>query len=179
MAEPQRAADRSQPFGSVCVRESAAAGSGRSRLAFGTSAMKRILAYTACLGLGIALGWYFGNTRPVAKQQRQLLEEYRDAKEMLHMTDAQMTNTAAELPDLLAAMKQNDRDVAMVGLRGIEILDRGDVAGAKKYLAYWIGSYYRVYHTNGDTNLIARIERAAQTNAVIAAEIAKKTASYK
>jgi len=129
--------------------------------------------------IGIAAGWFFGYTRPVARQQRELLAQYENAKEILHMMDAQMTNTASELPDLLTAMKRNDRDVAMVGLRGIEILDRGDVAGAKKYLAYWIGSYYRVYHTAGDTNLIARIERAASTNAVIAAEIMKKTASWK
>lgn len=95
------------------------------------------------------------------------------------MTDTQMTNAASELPDLLVAMKRSDRDLATVGLRGIEILDRGDVAGAEKYLAYWIGSYYRVYWTNGDTNLLARIEEAAQTNAVIAAEIRKKTASWK
>jgi len=53
-------------------------------------------------------------------------------------------------------------------------LDRGDVAAAKKHLAYWIGSYYRVYHARGDTNLIARIESAATTNTEIAAELAKK-----
>jgi len=87
------------------------------------------------------------------------------------MSIAEMTKA---VPDSLTAIHREDESVAYVALRGIEILDRGDVAAAKKHLAYWVGSYYRVYHANGDTNLLARIESAATTNSEIATEIIRK-----
>jgi len=129
--------------------------------------MKRFIPSLICLVAGIALGWYFGYTRPAL----QAMHLYQEVQKTMGLSDAEMVK---QVPDSLAAMKRDDEGVALVALRGIEILDRGDVAAAKKHLAYWVGSYYRVYHANGDTNLIARIERAATTNAEIAAEIAKK-----
>jgi hypothetical protein len=72
-------------------------------------------------------------------------------------------------------IQRDDESVATVALRGIQILDRSDVAAAKKHFAYWIGSYYRVYHANDETNLIARIESAATTNPGIAVGIVKNS----
>jgi hypothetical protein len=130
--------------------------------------MKHFIRSLICLAAGVALGWYFGYTRPAL----QAMHLYQDVQKTTGLSDAEMLK---QVPDSLAAMKRDDEGVALVALRGIEILDRGEPEAAKKHLAYWVGSYYRVYHTNGDTNLIARIERAATTNADIAAEIAKKT----
>ena len=135
--------------------------------------MKRFSLSAVCLLLGIAVGWYLGYTRPVTRNQRELLKQYQEAKDALHLTDADVVEFNAHLPDIWDAMKREDWSSAVIGLRGIEILNRGDAEAAKKYLAYWVGSYYRVYHNRGDTNLIERIERAAATNAVIAAEISK------
>ena len=87
--------------------------------------MKHIILIVVGVVLGFSAGWYFGYTRPVQSHQRELLQDYQVAKTMLHMTDRQMADYSTQLPDLLDSMKRNDRDVAMVGLRGIEILNRG------------------------------------------------------
>ncbi|PYK99310.1 MAG: hypothetical protein DME19_09185 [Verrucomicrobia bacterium] len=129
--------------------------------------MKRLISSLVCLAVGIGIGWYFGYTRPALRMQHL----YQDVQKTTGLSDAEMVK---QLPESLAVIKREDESVAMVALRAIEILDRGDAQAAKKHLAYWVGSYYRVYHANGDTNLISRIERAATTNAEIAAEIAKK-----
>jgi hypothetical protein len=103
-----------------------------------------------------------------------MMHLYDAMKKESGMSDAEMAELGKEVPEAFAAIKREDEGVAQVALRGIEILDRDDSEATKKYLAYWVGSYYRVYHANGDSNLIARIEKAATTNAHIAAEIAKK-----
>jgi hypothetical protein len=129
--------------------------------------MKRIIPLLICVLLGVGVGWYWGYTRPAL----QAMHMYRDMKKTMGFSDEEMLRAA---PEAFAKIKREDESVAMVALRGSEILDRGDTQAAKKYLAYWVGSYYRVYHANGDTNLIAHIEQAATTNAEIASEIAKK-----
>jgi 4-hydroxyphenylpyruvate dioxygenase-like putative hemolysin len=129
--------------------------------------MRHFITSLVCLAVGIGIGWYFGYTRP----SLQAMHITQELEKETGMSIAEMTKA---VPDSLAAIQRDDESVATVSLRGIEILDRGDIPAAKKYLAYWIGSYYRVYHTRGDTNLIARIESAATTNTEIAAELAKK-----
>lgn len=130
--------------------------------------MKNIITPIVCLALGIGIGWYFGYTRPS-------LRAIHLTQDLQRETGVSVEEMAKAVPDSLAAIKRDDESVATVALRGIEILDRGDTAATKKYLAYWIGSYYRVYHANGDTNLITHIEQAATTNPEIATEIAKKS----
>ena len=129
--------------------------------------MKRIIPSLVCLLVGMGVGWYFGYSRPALRMQHL----YEDIQKTTGISDSDMVK---QVPESLAAIRREDESVAIVALRGIEILGRGDTQAAKKHLAYWVGSYYRVYHTNGDTNLIARIEQAATTNAEVAAEIAKK-----
>jgi hypothetical protein len=129
--------------------------------------MRHFITSVVCLAVGIGIGWYFGYTRP----SLQAMHITQELEKETGMSIAEMTKA---VPDSLAAIQRDDESAASVSLRGIEILDRGDIPAAKKYLAHWVGSYYRVYHTRGDTNLIARIEGAATTNTEIAAEIAKK-----
>ena len=130
--------------------------------------MKHIITSIVCLAVGIGVGWYFGYTRPS-------LQAIHLTQELQKETGMSIQDMKKAVPNSLAAIQREDESVATVALRGIEILDRGDTAAAKKHLAYWIGSYYRVYHANGDTNLIARIEQAATTNPEIAAELAKRS----
>jgi hypothetical protein len=137
--------------------------------------MKRLLPFGACLVLGLFVGWYFGYTRPALKAMHM----YESVQKATSASEEEMASYARQVPEAFAAIKREDESVATVCLRGIDILDRGDIPEAKKYLAYWIGSYYRVYHDGGDSNLIARIKQAAATNPVIAAEVSKKTASWK
>jgi hypothetical protein len=104
---------------------------------------------------------------------------YREIQHATGASEAEMAGYAKDVPAAFAAFKREDESVTMVCLRGIELLDRGDIPSAKKYLAYWVGSYYRIYHDSGDSNLLARIKQAAATNPVVATEVLKKTASYK
>jgi hypothetical protein len=117
--------------------------------------------------LGLSVGWYFGYTRPSIRMQ-QLHDE---VKAQTGMSEKEMVRA---VPEALAGIKREDESVALVGLKAIGMLDRGETEKAKGYLAYWVGSYYRVYHeSGGDTNLIAQIKTSAATNAFIAKEIAK------
>ena len=130
--------------------------------------MKHIITSIVCLAAGVGIGWHFGYTRA----SLQAIHLTQELQKETGMSQAEMVKA---VPESLAAIQRDDESVATVALRGIEILDRGDVAAAKKHLAYWVGSYYRVYHANGDPNLIAHIESAATTNPEIAAEITKKS----
>lgn len=129
--------------------------------------MKYTVAILLSLGIGISIGWYFGYTRPAL----HALHMTQEIQKATGMSEEQMLKA---VPENLAALKREDESTATVALRGVEILNRGDTAATKKYLAYWVGSYYRVYHSNGDTNLIARIQQAATTTPEIAAEVSKK-----
>src|SRR5271154_5444052 len=117
--------------------------------------MKRLILLSLCLAAGIGIGWYFGYTRPAL----QAMHMYQNVKKITGGSDAEVLRM---LPESLAAIKREDESVAIVALRATEIVNRGDPEAVMKYLAYWIGSYYRVYRNSGDTNLVARIERAAQ-----------------
>ncbi len=133
--------------------------------------MKRYLPQMACalcLLLGVSVGWYFGYTRP-AIQMHRVDEEIEMESGMSH------EDVVKAVPEAFAALKREDESTALVSLKAIGMLDRGDVGRAKKYLAYWVGTYYRVYHDkSGDTNLLKEIEGAASTNTVLAREISRK-----
>jgi hypothetical protein len=133
--------------------------------------MKRYLPQLVCLLcllFGLSAGWYFGYTRPGLKMQHL----HDEVQKETGMSEREMVRA---VPEALAAIKREDESVALVGLKAIGMLDRGDAEKAKGYLAYWVGSYYRVYHNKGgDTNLLAQIENAAASNTLIAREISKK-----
>ncbi len=130
--------------------------------------MKQIITSIFCLMAGIGIGWYFGYTRPALKAMHITQEIQKE-------TGMSIEDMVKAVPDSLAAIKREDESVAYIGLTSIKMLDHGNTETAEKYLAYWVGSYYRVYQTNGDTNLIAKIKQAATTNPEIAAELAKKS----
>jgi hypothetical protein len=134
--------------------------------------MKGYLPQITCvvlsLLLGLSIGWYFGYTRP-AIQMHQL-----DAA-VLKETGISENEAARAVPEALAAIKREDESTALVSLKAIGMLDRGEAEKAEKYLAYWVGSYYRVYQAKGgDTKLLKDIEAAATTNKYVGAEISKK-----
>src|SRR5690349_2682852 len=115
-----------------------------------------------CLVPGLSVGWYFGYTRPVLHMQRL----HDELQKETGTSDREMVRA---VPEALAATGREDESVALVGLKAIGMLDRNEVTKAKEYLAYWVGSYYRMFHNKGgDTNLLAGIERAATTNSDIA-----------
>jgi len=137
--------------------------------------MKRAIPLVACVLLGIGIGWYFGYTRPVVRHQRELLKEYRDVRDDLHMTDKEMADVGGKLPQVVEDMKRQDELAAVVALGALKLLEKDDVKGAKEALARPIGTYYRLYHAKGgDAKVLSAIEEAAQQYPAIAAEISEK-----
>ena len=134
--------------------------------------MKRALLIIVSLLFGICVGWYFGYTRPVAKQYRMLRDE-------LHVTDHDMVamgkDWTANRSAIFDAMKRSDDMVTALALASLIRLDRGDIDGTKKLLLPHVGFYYRRYHgkNTGDAKLLQRIEDAAREHPEMAAEIAK------
>ncbi len=138
--------------------------------------MKHIVPLLVSLILGIAIGWYFGYTRPTAKNQRELLAQYQYVRDNFHMTDAEMAKAGPKIPQYFEDMKRQDEMAAVFSLRAFRILEAGEIDRAKTNLLWAVGSYYRVYHgKGGDTNFMAKIEEAAQKYPAVAAEISRKT----
>jgi len=138
--------------------------------------MRRVITLLVCSLLGVGIGWYLGYTRLVAKNQRELLDQYHYMRDNFHLTDQQMAEIGPKLPQYIKDMKRQDEAAAAFGLGAFKYLERGDNEGAKKRLLYAVGSYYRVYHNKGgDTNLIVEIEEAARKYPQLAAEISRKT----
>jgi hypothetical protein len=125
--------------------------------------MKRILPLIFSLLFGIGIGWYFGYTRPVAKHQRELLKEYQDVKNEVHVTDEEMADMGRKIPQYFKDMKRQDEMAAAVALSALMKLEAGETDAAKLSLLQAVGSYYRLYH-----------EQVGDKYPDIAAEISRK-----
>ena len=136
--------------------------------------MKLIAACLVCVLAGVGIGWYLGYARPVARDQRKLLQEYQTVREHSNMTDAEWADLAEHYVEYLAASKRTDEFAAVFALAVSVGLERGDTNGVRKHLANTISFYYQNHRLDGDTNLLARIERVAATNATVAAAISRK-----
>jgi hypothetical protein len=133
--------------------------------------MKRISAYSLCFLLGVSLGWDLGYTRPNVKNQRKLLKEYETVRDGFRLTDTQMVEVAAYLPllpELREDVKRSDEFAAAVDLNAVGRLEHGNTEGAKELLLTTVAKYYQRHRHDGDTNLLAKMERVAATNATIA-----------
>ena len=89
--------------------------------------MTRIIIPAVCLLCGIGIGWLFGYTRPTAKNQRELLAQYQNARDKFHMTDADMADFGEHRQEYAAAMKRQDEMAAGTAYGALVRLERGDV----------------------------------------------------
>jgi hypothetical protein len=131
--------------------------------------MKRTLTHPVVAGLvlGFSFGWAVSYTQPAMKNQRKLLKEYEYVREKFQMTDADMADFAAHRQEYLDSLKKQDEFAAVLALNVFHRIEKGEPERAKKTLAMTIASYYRIHGTNGNAALIAKIERAAATNATL------------
>jgi hypothetical protein len=136
--------------------------------------MKCFIAFTVCVLAGLGIGWYFGYTRPVAKNQRELLKQYQYTRDNLHMTDAEMADFAKHESEYFAAMERDDEFAAAVALNALQNLEAGDTERAKWELESTVSVYYRAYSSGGNTNLIGHIVSYATTNAALSNAIYRK-----
>jgi hypothetical protein len=125
--------------------------------------MKRFAPWLVFFAIGLAVGWYAGGERT----RRQFIGASG-------FTEKEYASLTRQVPVAMASMKRQDETAAYAALSGLSMLDRNNIPGARKKLAYWVGSYYRVYHMNGDAELLAHIEKIATTNQEVAAEIKQK-----
>lgn len=126
--------------------------------------MKLSIAFLVGILAGIGIGWYFGYSRPVVRNQRELLKEYQYTRDNFHMTDAEMADFANHKAEYFEEMKRQDEMAAVIALMALEV---GDTERAKKVLVTTVSSYYRVYSKNGNTNLIRHIVSYAATNSAL------------
>lgn len=137
--------------------------------------MKRIVTFLICIFVGVGIGWYFGYTRQLAKNQRELLRQYHAMRDHFGLTDADMAELGKQLPYMRADMERSDEYAAAIALAVSGDLVRSNFDGARMHLAQVVDIYYRQYRFGGgNSNLIAKIEKAAATNSAIATQLSKK-----
>ena len=136
--------------------------------------MRRLIIPLVCLLVGIAAGWYFGYTRPAAKNQRELLQQYQYVRDNFHMSDAEMADFGAHEQEYFAAMKRQDETAASMALGALVRLERGDIERTRHVLEQTISIYYRGHRQDGDSNVLRHIETFAATNASLSNAISRK-----
>ena len=119
--------------------------------------MKTLVASFISLLFGIAIGWYF---------------EHRHA-------GREMTDVVEQMEQPIEAF---DRLEAARGVRAIQLIEAGNTNQAIEMFSFPIASFYTEYydlsHNEKRTqDLLAKIEKFAQTNQVVAAQI-KTMMSY-
>jgi len=119
--------------------------------------MKRATAFLVCILAGIGIGWYFGYTRPVAQNQRELLRDYQPMMDQFESWNRQTAAYAKEAEPWMASS-------ASIALGALGSLKTNDMEGAKYRLACIVAAYYRGHSRDGDTNLLHRIVTFAATD---------------
>jgi hypothetical protein len=136
--------------------------------------MKRIIAFLVCILVGFGMGWYYGYTRPTAKDQRAILNNQQYFKAHLTNFDAAVADFKQRESKISVAAKPWETASASVALMGLKDLETNDMAGAKYRLAELVGLYYRPYShdANAGTNLFLReIAAFAAKDVVLSNEI--------
>lgn len=136
--------------------------------------MKRIIAFLVCLVIGFGAGWYFGYSRPVSKNRRELLKQYQYTRDKFHMTDAEMADFGKHQAQYFAEMQRQDELAAALALQSFKDLEAGNTGRVKHGLTTMVSAYYRQYSTDGNSNLIYHIVSYAATNVALSNAIYRK-----
>ncbi|MGD0815666.1 MAG: hypothetical protein ABSA83_18895 [Verrucomicrobiota bacterium] len=137
--------------------------------------MKRAVTFLLCIAPGIAIGWYFGYTRPMAREQRELLAHSQYIRDHFQHVDSDVTALNKSREDYIKAIKPYMAESASMALAALQRLDGNDLRGARSTLVAEIANYYRGHSRDGDTNLLARITALAAKDAVLSNAIYKKS----
>ncbi len=133
--------------------------------------VKRTVAFLICILAGIGIGWYFGYSRPVAENQRELLQQNQYIKEHFHEFDLDVADFKKRESEISVAAKPWEASTASIALIGLKDLDTNNMEDAKFRFAELVGFYYRG-HLHGDTNLLLTdIETFAAKDSVLLNEI--------
>jgi hypothetical protein len=133
--------------------------------------MKRIISFLVCILLGIGIGFYFGCTRPVVKEQRDLNDWM---KHRTGLTDADWAEMAKDAPNMRKEIERSDEYAAAIAFGAFMNLESGNTDRAKLELETTVSLYYRLHSLDGNTNLLQRIMSYATTNSAFSNAISKK-----
>lgn len=116
--------------------------------------MKVIIISLVTLLVGVGIGWHFGYTHSNLQ-------------------------AAKEVGSVLEAQEDGDAVAASFAVEAVRCIDAGDTQKAVQFLSLPIAHYCVVFHYDSPTNesrlkLRSRIDQLAQTNQVVAAQIAKE-----
>lgn len=138
--------------------------------------MKTTLIFPILLGAlgGLGIGWYCGYNRPVAHNQRKILNEYQTVRDSLKLSDGEMAELGRKLPEFRESAKRQDEFAAAIALSVFQQMEAGRVDEAKSNLVKTVASYFRGHRHDGNTNLLARINRIAATNLAFSNAINRK-----
>ena len=111
--------------------------------------MRTLVASILTFALGCAAGWYFGYTRPLARNSHRVAE-------ITGWTPLESAR-AFEAPDktFRELLGSNEQAVALASVVTLSFLEHGDIERAKDYLAQRIAGYYVAEHAL-DTPSVAR-----------------------
>ena len=115
-----------------------------------------LLVSILCLLLGLSVGWYIGHTRAVAETKQMVREDLEKIRDHFHETEHQ------------------DEFAAALASRVFAALENGSMDKAKHALLTTIAIYYRAHGLDGNSNVIAAIERYASTNTAVSNAIYNK-----
>ena len=136
--------------------------------------MKHATAFLVCILVGIGIGWYFGYTRPVAENQRELLKDnqfFRDHTQGFDAAAAYFEKRQAEYFKEAEPWEASSASITLAALKNLKTNNLGD---AKFRLASIVALYYRSHSRDGDTNLLANIVAFAATDNVLSNAIYSK-----
>jgi hypothetical protein len=129
--------------------------------------MKRIITFLVCILIGFGIGWYFGYTRPIAENQRELAKDnqfFRDRTQGFDAAAADFKKRSAEEFKSAAPWEASSASIALAVLKNLKTNNLED---AKSRLAAIVALYYRGHSRDGDTNLLTSIVTFAATDTVL------------
>jgi hypothetical protein len=136
--------------------------------------MKRTITFLICIAVGIGIGWYFGYTRPTARNQREVLRQAQYLRDHHHEFDSLIADLDKARAVYRKAAKPYFAESASIALAALKRIDSNDVEGARSMLALPVANYYRGHSNDEDTNLLARIVAFAATDTVLSNAIYRK-----
>jgi hypothetical protein len=129
--------------------------------------MKQIIAFLVCIMASIGIGWYFGYTRSVAKNQRELLEQNQYIKDHFQEFDSDIADFHKRNAEYFKIAAPWEESTASISLAALKNLKTNDIEDAKFRLASTVANYYRGHSHDGDTNFLAEIVTFAATDTVL------------
>jgi hypothetical protein len=130
-------------------------------------AVKQVIAFLVCILAGIGIGWYFGYTRPVANNQRELLKENQYITNHFHEFDLNVADFNQLNAKYFKIAKPWEESTASISLAALKNLKTNNMEGAEFRLASMVANYYRGHSRDGDTNLLTNIVIFAATDTVL------------